>query len=106
MKLQVEKFQKSISWKCNAQCTDLDGLVQAAKMKLDAGQNATNLLMPKNNCFHSWAKFNYVHTCLYNRDRPEGAPKIGSIIRMVLHMDKAGLSVYYYLFRQWVSVYY
>ena len=93
MKLQIAKYQKLINWKGNAQCEDLDGLVAAAKNNMDAGLEATNKLMP-GNCFHSWVKFNFIHTRLYNRDRPEGAPEIGCIIRMVLHADKAGLSVY------------
>ena len=83
MKLQVAKYQKKIQWKANASCTNLDELVQAAKMNLDVGIDKINDFMPQT-CFHSWVKFTHVHTMLYNRDRPEGEQKMLCIIRMVL----------------------
>ena len=97
MKLQVAKFQQKIKWKANASCTDLDELVQAAKMKLDVGLDKINDFMPQS-CFHSWVKFTFVHTMLYNRDRPDDEPEMLCIVRMVLYLRVTNqLSVIYLL---------
>ena len=84
MKMQVTKYQKLIQWKENATCVDIDQMVRAAKMNLDAGKEKTMELMPEYG-FHDWVKYVYIHTCLYNRDRPAGAKKMLCIIRMVLY---------------------
>ena len=83
MKIQVAKFQNRISWRNDAICAGIDEMVQAAKMGMDCGLDQTNKLMPTN-CFHAWVKFCFIHTKLYNRDRPAGASEILCIIRMVL----------------------
>ena len=83
MKIQVAKFQNRIQWKSNAICSGLDEMVQAAHKGMDCGLERTNQLMP--DCgFHDWVKFCYIHTKLYNRDRPAGAGEMLCIIRMVL----------------------
>ena len=86
MKLQVAKFQKRIHWKNNAVCNGIDEMVQAAKMGLDCGIDQTNNLMPDRG-FHEWVKFCYIHTTLYNRDRPAGADELLCIIRMVFFIS-------------------
>lgn len=80
IKLQTLKLEKTIKWKTNAQCADLDEMVRAAKLKLDCGKDRTMELMPTTG-FHEWVRFAYVITALYNRDRPDGAPQLLCLIR-------------------------
>ena len=86
MKLQVAKFQKRIQWRNDASCTGIDEMVQAAKKDMDCGIDQTNKLMPTH-CYHAWVKFCYIHTKLYNRDRPADAGELLCIIRMVLFIN-------------------
>ena len=83
MKLQVAKYQNRIQWRNDAVCNGVDEMVQASKMGMDCGREQTVKLMPTTS-FHTWVKYCYVHTKLYNRDRPAGASEMLCIIRMVL----------------------
>ena len=83
MKIQTAKFQTRIEWRNDAVCNSVDDMVAAAKMGMDCGLDQTIKLMPAN-CFHSWVKYCYTHTKLYNRDRPANASEMLCIIRMVL----------------------
>ena len=46
IKLQIIKYENEMVWKSNAVCNDIDELVWAAKMNLDAGMEQTHSLMP------------------------------------------------------------
>ena len=97
MKIQVSKFQKRINWRNDASCTNIDDMVQAAKKEMDCGLERTNSLMPLNG-FHDWVKFCYIHTKLYNRDRPAGASEMLCIIRMVLFYFVYFIQIYIYYY--------
>ena len=82
MKPRVAKYQQLIQWKNNAVCNTLDEMVQAAKLGLDCGLEKTVELTPDSG-FHKWVSFCFIHTKLYNRDRPAGTPVLLCIIRTV-----------------------
>ena len=83
IKLQILKYQSKIKWKSNATCNDINELVRAAKMNLDAGYERTVALMP-NKSFHAWVSYAFVYTRLINRDRPEDSPELLDIIRTAI----------------------
>ena len=80
LKLQILKLQPKIEWRSNAICNNVNELVRAAKMNMDAGLDQTTALMP-DKCFHSWVSYAFVYTRLINRDRPEDEPQLLDILR-------------------------
>ena len=82
MKPRVDKYQKLIKWKNNATCNTIDDMVQAAKLGLDCGLDRTKELAPETG-FHDWVAYCFVHTRLFNRDRPDDSCELLCIIRMV-----------------------
>ena len=68
MRPRIDKYQKMIKWKGNAECNNIEEMVQAAKLGLDCGLEKTVELAPVSG-FHQWVAYCFVHTRLYNRDR-------------------------------------
>ena len=96
IKLQIIKYQDKIQWKSNAVCNDIDELVRAAKMNLDAGKEQTLALMPAQG-FHDWVKFSFTFTRLVNRDRPDDAPELLDIIRTAIKQKWTPVYLFIYL---------
>ena len=82
MRPRIDKYQKMIKWKGNAECNNIEEMVQAAKLGLDCGLEKTVELAPVSG-FHQWVAYCFVHTRLYNRDRTSDMPELLCIIRMV-----------------------
>ena len=83
IKLRILQLDSRIKWKANATCNNINELVRAAKMNLDAGKDQTVALMPVKS-FHDWVSYAFVYTRLINRDRPEDEPELLDIIRTAI----------------------